>query len=277
VLWHTSIRQFQPPSEPSEPLLTGEHPSPTQNIGPYTATYHKSGLFSTIFSAPGQSSHSNRPLALKLTTPSCMSPPHNSLREARLLKLATHENVIHLWGTLQQPGGQFILIFDFMSLTLEDLLDEKLIGSSQLKQYLNDLFSGLAHVHSLGIIHRDIKPSNVLLRSPSGPAYLGDFGIAWKDGDLDSEPTDKKITDVGTTAYRPPELMFGNAAYDSSLDIWAAGCVVAESHLAVNGVRRTLFDAGELGSELALIQSIFKTLGTPNEESWPVSQSSWRE
>lgn len=164
-----------------------------------------------------------------------------------------------------------------MSLTLEDLLDEKLIGSSQLKQYLNDLFSGLAHVHSLGIIHRDIKPSNVLLRSPSGPAYLGDFGIAWKDGDLDSEPTDKKITDVGTTAYRPPELMFGNAAYDSSLDIWAAGCVVAESHLAVNGVRRTLFDAGELGSELALIQSIFKTLGTPNEESWPVSQSSWRE
>ena len=31
----------------------------------------------------------------------------------------------------------------------------------------------------------------------------------------------------------------------------------------------TLFDAGELGSELALVKSIFETLGTPNEEVWP--------
>ena len=31
----------------------------------------------------------------------------------------------------------------------------------------------------------------------------------------------------------------------------------------------TLFDAGELGSELALVKSIFETLGTPGEKSWP--------
>ena len=32
---------------------------------------------------------------------------------------------------------------------------------------------------------------------------------------------------------------------------------------------KTLFEAGALGSELALIQSIFRTLGTPNDETWP--------
>ena len=32
----------------------------------------------------------------------------------------------------------------------------------------------------------------------------------------------------------------------------------------------TLFDAGALGSELALVKSIFETLGTPNESIWPV-------
>ncbi len=32
----------------------------------------------------------------------------------------------------------------------------------------------------------------------------------------------------------------------------------------------TLFDAGSLGSELALVKSIFETLGTPNESIWPV-------
>ena len=278
VLWDTAIRQLQLPSEfsePSEPLHSDKRSSATQTIGPYIATYHKSGLFSTIFSARKHSSHSSQALALKVTTPSHMPPPHNSLREARLLKLATHINVISLLETFQQPGGQFILVFEFLVLTLEDCLDEKLISSSQLKSNLHNLFSAIAHIHSLGIIHRDIKPSNILLRSPSGPAYLADFGIAWMEGDPDSEPASKKITDVGTTAYRPPELLFGNSAYNSSLDMWAAGCVVAESHLAINGTRKTLFDAGESGSELALIQSIFRTLGTPIEETWPVSRSSW--
>lgn len=32
----------------------------------------------------------------------------------------------------------------------------------------------------------------------------------------------------------------------------------------------TLFNAGALGSELALVKSIFETLGTPNEKTWPV-------
>ena len=32
----------------------------------------------------------------------------------------------------------------------------------------------------------------------------------------------------------------------------------------------TLFNAGALGSELALVKSIFETLGTPNESIWPV-------
>ena len=87
------------------------------------------------------------------------------------------------------------------------------------------------------------------------------------DGDTASEPANEKITDVGTTAYRPPELLFGHRGYDCSLDLWAAGCVVTE---AITGGERTLFDAGPLGSELALIHSIFKTLGTPSSDTWQV-------
>ena len=93
-------------------------------------------------------------------------------------------------------------------------------------------------------------------------------------GDSASEPPNQKITDVGTTCYRPPELLFGHTAYDCSLDLWAAGCVVAECLLPK---AKTLFKAGALGSELALIQSIFRTLGTPNDEVWPEAQgfSDW--
>ena len=34
-----------------------------------------------------------------------------------------------------------------------------------------------------------------------------------------------------------------------------------------------VFEAGPLGSELGLIKSMFETLGTPDEESWPVGGS----
>ena len=196
-----------------------------------------------------------------------MSPPHHSQREARLLRLVAHETVLPLLSTQSIAGGHFLLIFPFLPYDFGTLLDNRVLSPSQIRSHLYTLFSALAYIHSLSILHRDIKPSNILLASPSGPAYLGDFGIAWHGGDPDSEPAEDKITDVGTTSYRPLELLFGFGGYDETLDLWAAGCVVAE---ALRG-GRSLFDAGDLGSELALIKSIFTTLGTPDEQTWPVN------
>lgn len=95
---------------------------------------------------------------------------------------------------------------------------------------------------------------------------LADFGIAWSPTDPASEPASSKILDVGTTCYRPPELLFGQSKYGEKLDMWAAGCVAAQV-VCLNG--ETLFDAGDLGSELALIKSMIQTLGTPDEHVWP--------
>lgn len=245
------------------------------NMGPYEkATFYKDGLFSTIFKATAKApiDDNSRALsnlvALKVTPPFAMTAPHNSEREVRILQEARCESVIQLLATLWQPGGRLVLVFPFMPIDLETLLNCSPIEEEHSRGMIRDLCTALSHIHSRGIIHRDVKSSNILLKSKNGPAYLADFGIAWSPNDSASEPNQKKITDVGTTSYRPPELLFGYTSYNTSLDLWAAGCTVAE---IVRPSHTSLFDAGVLGSELALIKSIFSTLGTPNEELWPVS------
>lgn len=253
---------FQEP-EPSADPPTGE------KFGQYTSCFHRfDGLHSTIYKSVAEDGTVR---ALKITIPHLMAAPHDAHREARLLREACSPHVIPLFETFDLDGGRLALVFPFLQYDFEHLLQRDVVTAAQTRSVLRDLFQALAHIHKQGIIHRDIKPSNILLNSPDGPAYLADFGISWKEGDPGSEPSHLKITDVGTTCYRSPEILFGYKAYGTALDLWAAGCVVAE---AISVGHRALFDAGPVGSDLSLIFSIFKTLGTPDEHSWPVSDSS---
>jgi len=239
-----------------------------EQIGPYRGIHHASGIFSAIYRS--RDPNSGAAIAIKVATPDLLVAPHNVYKEARLLRVAASQHVVPLISSQTVAGGRFLLIFPFIPFDLGGLIDRGTLTHHQSQSHLRDLFSALVHIHSLGIVHRDIKPSNLLLQSPEGPAYLADFGIAWQADYSDAEPMDQKITDVGTTCYRPPELLFGCTSYGSKLDTWAAGCVVAET---LRKGSRSLFDAGNLGSELALIRSIFETLGTPNNETWPVRGS----
>ena len=251
-----------------------------QTIGPFTnCTHHATGLFSTIYADQLKN------LAIKVTIPSQSHPPHDPKREARILKAAAHTYIVPLQTTYTQ-SPQFLLVFPFIPLDLAAVLRRGFsLNVKSARQILHGLFGALAHIHSKGIIHRDIKPANILLDHRSGTPYLADFGIAWSSNDPASEPSNQKITDVGTTCYRPPELLFGHKAYGPEIDLWAAGCVVAECvrrglcktekpDVPIGAAEWSLFDAGELGSELALIKSIFETLGTPTDETWPVSSLS---
>jgi cyclin-dependent kinase len=247
-----------------------------RSIGRYqSAVYHREGLFSAVYKAAAledagyfPTEAQSKVVALKVTTPSMMEQPHDSKREAKILTIAASERIVPLLETFRADGNHFVLVFPFIRYDLNELLHNKKLSALDIERCLKDLFSALSYIHSKNIIHRDIKPSNILLKSPDGPAYLADFGIAWAPDAPGSEAADSKITDVGTTCYRPPELLFGHKQYDCSLDLWAAGCTVAE---ALDSKHATLFDSGELGSDLALIQSVFKKLGTPNLDVWPVS------
>ncbi|KAJ5167089.1 uncharacterized protein N7482_005870 [Penicillium canariense] len=246
-----------------EPGCSSEFPV-GETFGRYRSCFHHfDGLHSTIYKSKAED---DTVRAVKITIPHLMTAPHDVQREARLLREAASPHVISLVETFNLDGGRLALVFPFLRYDFAHLLQRDMVTASQTRSILRDMFQALSHIHTLGIIHRDIKPSNILMDSPDGPAYLADFGISWKDGDPGSEPRDQKITDVGTSSYRAPEVLFGYKAYGTALDLWAAGCVVAEAIAVGHG---ELFDSGPVGSDLSLIHSIFKTLGTPDEHTWP--------
>jgi len=256
------------PRNPETPE-TG-YPTPTRpgiSIGNYKNCHHiSSGLVSEVYRSSA--------VALKAITETRNVEPHNPIREVKILSQISHPSIIKLVETFQDDEGRLVLVFPFMPITLAKIIENGSLPKDLLRSCFQNLFSALAYLHQNGIIHRDVKPSNILLTSPTGPAFLADFGTAWHHKlSLVDEPANHKVLEVGTTCYRAPETLFGNRSYGTSLDMWAAGTMLAE---CLRKPPKSLFesrDTSEDGNQLGLILSIFKTIGTPTKETWPEATS----
>lgn len=89
---------------------------------------------------------------------------------------------------------------------------------------MQQFLRGLEHCHSRGILHRDLKGSNILLDN-DGILKIGDFGLAAQFEPGQKEPLTSRVV---TLWYRAPELLFGATSYGVAIDMWSAGCILAE-------------------------------------------------
>ncbi|THF97946.1 hypothetical protein TEA_015189 [Camellia sinensis var. sinensis] len=93
-----------------------------------------------------------------------------------------------------------------------------------VKLYTYQIFRGLAYMHTVpGVCHRDLKPQNVLVDPLSHQVKICDFGSAKM-----LVKGEANISNICSRFYRAPELIFGATEYTTSIDIWSAGCVLAE-------------------------------------------------
>ena len=105
-------------------------------------------------------------------------------------------------------------------------------------------------------MHRDMKGANLLINN-RGELKITDFGLARPL----EENRVKYTPGVVTRWYRPPELLFGSTHYNQSIDIWGAGCILAEMYL-----HKPLFGGA---TDLEQIEMVIRICGTPTEEYLP--------
>ncbi|KAL6011720.1 hypothetical protein ACLOJK_002184 [Asimina triloba] len=194
-------------------------------------------------------------------------------REILILRKLDHPNVIKLEGLVtSRMSCSLYLVFEYMEHDLAGLAahpeitftePQYLQGVSKrykVKCYLKQLFSGLEHCHNNRVLHRDIKGSNLLIDN-HGILKIADFGLAtFYDPDQKQPMTSRVVT----LWYRPPELLLGAAHYGVGVDLWSAGCILAEL-LAGKPIMpgRT---------EVEQLHKIFKLCGSPSEEYWKKSK-----
>jgi serine/threonine protein kinase len=114
------------------------------------------------------------------------------------------------------------------------------------------LLNGLKNIHEKNIAHRDLKPENVLL-SKEQVIKICDFGSS-----KIIDPTGKNTPYIVSRYYRAPELILCLTKYSTAIDVWAAGCIMAELFLLT-----PLFRGKTEGDQLF---AIFKIIGSLNSE-----------
>lgn len=181
-----------------------------------------------------------------------------------------HPNVVKLREVIRE-NNELFFVFEYMEGDLLGVIKKSKLNAGassgqsspcipypQIRSFMRQMLQALAYIHKRGYFHRDLKPENLLIRKePSGEEVLklADFGLV---KEIRARPP---FTDyVSTRWYRAPELLLQDRFYSSPVDIWAAGCIMAELITT-----RPLFPGTNEVDQLFKIMSV---LGAPTEKTW---------
>jgi len=134
-------------------------------------------------------------------------------------RLGHHPNIVNLIRSFETKAHMY-LVLEYCS--MGDLYEAIRLGRGPLetenvREFMLQLISALAFMHSKGLYHRDIKPENIFL-AHDGSMKLGDLGLATTEG-WSHEAS------VGSDRYMAPEQYDpqDNGYSPAKADTWAIG------------------------------------------------------
>ncbi|MEJ1273873.1 endoplasmic reticulum (ER) to nucleus signaling 2 [Cricetulus griseus] len=218
---------FQSPSEQGQPSHDPEAEQPTVvgkiSFNPKDVLGRGAG---GTFVFRGQ--FEGRAVAVKRLLRECFSLVQ---REVQLLQESDrHPNVLRYFCTEHGPQFHYIAL-ELCQASLQEYVENPDQDHWGLEPtvVLQQMMSGLAHLHSLHIVHRDLKPGNILMAGPDsqgqGRVVISDFGLCKK------LPVGRCSFSLhsgipGTEGWMAPELLqLPPDSPTSAVDIFSAGCV----------------------------------------------------
>lgn len=152
-------------------------------------------------------------------------------REVQLLQESDrHPNVLRYFCTEHGPQFHYIAL-ELCQASLQEYVEnpDRDRWGLEPTMVLQQMMSGLAHLHSLHIVHRDLKPGNILMAGPDsqgqGRVVISDFGLCKK---LPAGRCSFSLHSgiPGTEGWMAPELLQQPPdSPTSAVDIFSAGCV----------------------------------------------------
>ena len=145
-------------------------------------------------------------------------------REIRLLSRLNHPNIIKVVNYNIENTPQFY-IMPLYSCSLKSIIP--VIHKNIYLQYsvLNSILSGVAYLHSEGVIHRDLKPENILFNSEND-IVITDLGLGIQPGSDSTTLTQNG--NWGTYRYCSPEQWSNMHSVDYRTDIYAIGMIIED-------------------------------------------------
>ncbi|KAI5192065.1 glycogen synthase kinase 3 beta [Nematocida sp. AWRm77] len=177
-------------------------------------------------------------------------------RELEILKMIDHPSIIKLYWYFHRErtarGAYLGVIIDYVKHDLQSVIARGYVFSrEEMFVYGVRLLEGIEFLHGHGIAHRDVKPSNILIDTKERVLKICDLGSAKK-----IRKSERNINYICSRNYRAPEIHKG-LVYDVSMDVWSAGCVLAEML-----THRLLFQ-GESASEfIEKFEALEESIGT---------------
>lgn len=156
--------------------------------------------------------------------------------EIDLLQGLHHPNIVQYLGTVADeqhlnifleyvPGGSIATMLKQYNTFQEPLI----------KNFVRQILTGLAYLHSRDIIHRDIKGANILVDNKGG-VKISDFGISKRveaSTVLGSRASGRPPSMQGSVYWMAPEVV-RQTAHTKKADIWSLGCLVVEMFIGAH-------------------------------------------
>ncbi len=198
-------------------------------IGPYKieSLINKGGM-SLLYL--GLHPQTKQPIAVKVLLQKYVDHPEmikRFIKEAEIIRLSDHSNIIKLYGHGEWEGGLYIAMELIQGISLRQFIIQHSLSIKRSLEIILQVSYALLHLHTHGIVHRDLKPENILI-TEEGAIKVIDFGIAQLHEESSLKKTEVSSQLVGTPDYMSPEQKQDPSKVSFSSDIYALGVIAYE-------------------------------------------------